>query len=83
MEREEIIARLKEIIKPYVNDQAAFQQVTEDSDLLRDLKINSAHMIDVILDTETMFDIQIDDEAIEKMGTIRDAVSVIQERIPA
>ena len=78
MRKEEIIKELKNIIEPYVQDKEAFKGITEDSDLLQDLKVNSAHLIDIILDVEDAFDIEIDDEKAESMATVKDAVRVIE-----
>ena len=77
MEREEVQNQLKEIIKPYVQDMEAYSTMSDATDLLQDLKINSAHLIDVILDVEEKFDIEIDDEAAEKMMTVKDSVDAI------
>lgn len=80
MDQNTIIEKLSEIIKPYVQDQEAFANINEDTDLLQDLKINSAHLVDIILDTEEAFDIEIDDESAEKMLTVKDAVDIIGEK---
>ncbi len=77
MEREEIKDKLAEIIKPYVQDMEAFGNISEATDLLQDLKINSAHLIDVVLDVEEAFDIEIDDDSVEKMITVKDSVDTI------
>ena len=77
MEREEIKNKLAEIIKPYVQDMDAFGNISEATDLLQDLKINSAHLIDVVLDVEEAFDIEIDDDSVEKMITVKDSVDTI------
>jgi acyl carrier protein len=79
MKKEEIVQQLKKIIEPYVQDKEAFAGLTEDSTLLQDLKINSAHLIDIILDVEEAFDIEIDDETAETMVSVKDAVKVIEE----
>lgn len=81
MNREAIREALKAIVKPYVNDEEAFQQITEETDLIRDLQINSAHLIDIVLDIEDRFDIQIDDESIEKMITVKESVNVISGKV--
>jgi len=81
MNREEILAKLKEIIKPYLGDESLFENVTEESDLINDLKINSAHVVDIVLDIETEFDIVIDDESINKMTTIASSVDVVESRL--
>jgi acyl carrier protein len=81
MTRDQINDKLKTIIKPYINDAEAFENISEDSDLLKDLKINSAHLIDVILDTEEAFDIEIDDASMEKMFTVKDSLDIIDSKI--
>jgi acyl carrier protein len=73
----ELHAKLLSIIKPYVPEPELLEQVNEDSDFLRDLKINSAHMIDVVLDVEEAFDIRIEDEDAEKLKTVGDALRLI------
>lgn len=73
--------RLKSIIEPYVQDKEAFKSMTGQTDLLSDLKINSAHLVDIILDAEDAFDIEIDDESAEKMLTVQDAVDVINAKL--
>ncbi len=80
-DREIIIEKLKSIIEPYVQDKEAFANVNENTDLLSDLKINSAHLVDIILDTEEAFDIEIDDDSAEDMLTIKDAVRIINEQV--
>ena len=57
MNREELISKLKVIVKPYVQDEEAFNNLTEDTDFINDLKINSANLVDVVLDVEDEFDI--------------------------
>ena len=77
MNREEMMEKLKGIVKPYVKDEEGFSNINEDSDFLKDLKINSANLIDVILDIETAFDIVIDNASMEKMLTVRSAIEII------
>ena len=55
MNREEIIERLKTIVKPYIKNQEAFNTFTESTDFINDLNINSANLVDVILDIEEAF----------------------------
>ncbi|MEZ4774734.1 MAG: acyl carrier protein [Bacteroidia bacterium] len=83
MEITEITEKLRTIVTPYVEDKSLLEKVTGETDLLNDLKINSAHMVDIILDAEEVFDIDIDDESAEKMLTVGEAVRIISERINA
>ncbi|MFA9191658.1 acyl carrier protein [Flavobacterium sp. FZUC8N2.13] len=77
MSKQEIIEHLKAIVKPYIQDQAAFESLTEETDFINDLKINSANLVDVILDIEEQFDIIIDNQAMEKMINIKAAIEII------
>lgn len=81
MKREEITEKLKEIIKPYVQNEPAFENISEETNLLMDLEINSAHLVDIILDMEEAFDIEIDDESAEKMMTIGEALKIAEKLI--
>jgi len=83
MSREEILAKLKTIVKPFVTDESLFEGLTENSDLINDLKINSAHVVDIVLDIETEFDIVVDDESINKMTTIGSSIDVIEKLMAA
>ncbi len=81
MNKNELIAELKKIVKPYVQDEAGFDNLTEDTDFIKDLKINSANLVDVILDVEDAFDIEIDDESMEQMLTVKAAMAIITTKL--
>jgi acyl carrier protein len=81
MSKDNRIEVLKEIIKPYVNDQIALDALQLESDFINDLKINSAHLVDVILDIEDKFDITIDTVSMEKMLTVGIALEIIEEKL--
>jgi acyl carrier protein len=81
MSKDHRIEVLKEIIKPYVNDQIALDTLQLESDFINDLKINSAHLVDVILDIEDKFDITIDTVSMEKMLTVGIALEIIEEKL--
>ena len=50
MNREELELKLKDIIKPYLPEEADIEKIGPDTNLLEDLNINSAHLVDIILD---------------------------------
>lgn len=81
MEKEILIEKLKEIVKPYVQDQVAFEQLTEDTDFINDLKVNSANLIDIVLDVEDVFDIEIDNESMEQMLNVQKAIEIIRAKM--
>ena len=81
MTREKLITSLQKIVKPYIQDQIAFENLTEETDFINDLKINSANLIDIILDLEDEFDIEIDDESMENMLSVKSALDIIENKV--
>ena len=83
MTKEELIISLKKIVKPYIHDESAFENLSEQTDFVNDLKINSANLVDVILDVEDEFDIEIDNDSMEKMLSVKTAIEVIITKLDA
>ena len=83
MTREDLIISLQKIVKPYAQDQNAFNNLSEETDFINDLKINSANLVDVILDVEDEFDIEIDNDSMEKMLSVKAAVEIIETKLLA
>jgi acyl carrier protein len=81
MEREEIIARLKSIIKPFTKETEAFDNLSESTDFINDLKINSANLVDIVLDIEDAFQVVIDDQSMEKMLDVKSAIAIIESKL--
>ena len=77
----ELIDDLREIVKPYIQDHEAFNNINEDTDFITDLKINSANLVDVVLDIEDKYDITIDNESMETMLNVKSSLAVIQTKI--
>ena len=81
MDKIEILEKLKPIVKIYITQPDVVINITDESHLLRDLKINSAHLIDIVLDVEAAFNISITDEEVEKMDTVGNAVALIEKKL--
>lgn len=79
MERDNVKDELMTIIKPFVPDGESIS-LAENQDLINDLKINSAHIVDIVLDIEDKFDINIEDDVIGEMNTVADAVDVVMRK---
>ena len=77
----EMIEALRMIVKPYIQNQEAFDNLREETDFISDLKINSANLVDVILDIEERFDIEIDNESMDMMLNVKAAIEVINTKI--
>jgi acyl carrier protein len=83
MEKEELINELTIIVSPYAQDAEALAHIQEDTDFIRDLKINSANLVDVVLDVEEKFGIEIDNDSMARMLTVKAAISIIEEKLAA
>lgn len=81
METEEIIGQLKAIIKPYINNMQAYENLSETTDFITDLQINSANLVDIILDIEEHYHIEIDTVSMEKMVDIKSAIDIIKTKL--
>ena len=81
MDKDEAIQKLKEIVKPYVKEANLLENINEDTDFINDLNINSANLVDVVLDVEEVFDIEIDADSMEKMRDVKSALAVIEEKL--
>ncbi|QXP63729.1 acyl carrier protein [Polaribacter sp. HaHaR_3_91] len=83
MTKEEIISKLTTIVKPYVQNEDGFKKLNEETDFINDLEINSANLVDIILDVEDEFKIEIDNASMEKMLSVKATIAVIQSKMDA
>ena len=81
MEKSAIIEQLKIIVKPFVKNEEAFQNINEDTDFITDLNINSANLVDIVLDVEDAFQIEIDNQSMEKMLTVKATLAIIETKL--
>lgn len=81
MTKQETIEQLKTIVKPYIKNQDAFDNLTVSTDFINDLQINSANLVDVILDIEEVFDIVIDNQSMERMLNVKSALEIIETKL--
>ena len=81
MSRDEVFTKVIEIVSPFAKDKDALAAVTEDTNILQELKVNSARLVDVILDFEDEFDIEVEDEDADAVNTVGDAVDLIMGKV--
>lgn len=81
MEASEIREQVVKILTPYVKDQDALGSVSDATNILEDLKVNSARLVDVVLAFEDAFDIEIADEDVDEVNTVGDCVRLIGEKV--
>ncbi|TQI70792.1 acyl carrier protein [Gramella sp. Hel_I_59] len=81
MTNQDIISKIKTIVTPYTQRKEGLSEFDESTNFLNDLEINSANLVDVVLDVEDEFDIEIDNESMEGMMTVRDARDIIVKKL--
>lgn len=81
MTKQEIISKLTTIVKPYIQNEEGFKNINENTDFINDLEINSANLVDIILDVEDEFNIEIDNDAMEQMLSVKATVEIIQAKM--
>ena len=82
MERRAILEELKKVLYPYTENKELLENIDEHTALVKDLKINSANLVDIIIDAEAKYTIEIDFDSAEKIITVGDCVNAIAEKIP-
>jgi len=69
-----------EILTKYSFNKELIKSATEESNITKDLKINSARIVDIVLDVEEKYDIEINDEELENIQTIKDMLNIINSK---
>lgn len=83
MDQTTLIAAIKEIVTPYTKNEEALNNINENTDFVNDLQINSANLVDIILDVEEKFNIVIDNDSMERMLTVKAAMEIIESKLAA
>jgi len=73
--------KVTDILKKYTINKNIWENPPENPHIIEDLNISSARIVDIILDIEEAYDIEIDDKTLESIKTLKDAVSVIDKAI--
>lgn len=81
MEQKEVFDKVVGILKPFVKNTDALASVAMETSILKDLKVNSARLVDVVLEIEDNFGIEVKDEDADKVKTVGDAVSLILAKV--
>jgi acyl carrier protein len=81
MERRAILEELQKVLYPYTENKELLENIDENTSLVRDLKINSANLVDIIIDAEAKYAIEIDFDSAEKIVTVGDCINAIAEKI--
>lgn len=69
-----------EILKKYTFNEEVWKGYNDDFHVTKDLKLNSARMVDIVLDIEDAFGIEISDNELEQLNSVKDMLSLLQQK---
>ncbi len=72
---------LRDIIKIYLPEDVSVNDIKAESHFTSELNINSANLVDIVLDVEDTFDIMIENEDMEQMQTVQNALDIIDSKL--
>jgi len=81
MTKDEVFNKIVDILKRYSKVEIKLENISMDTSILDDLKINSARLVDIVLDFEDIFDIEVADEDADRVATVGDGVNLILAKI--
>ena len=79
MERAQLIEKLFEIVCNGLDLDAS--EITLEADLREDFDADSLDMVDLIMDIEDEFGVEVPDEILDKLVTVKDVVDYIEENM--
>lgn len=80
MNDKEIFDKVVSILTPYARNKDALSAVAAETSILKDLKVNSSRLVDIVLAFEDEFDIEIADGEADRVRTVGAAVDLIKEK---
>lgn len=72
---------LKEIVKTYLPEDVSESDIRVDSNFISELNINSANLVDIVLDVEDAYTIKLENEDMNEMHTVTDALNIIARKL--
>jgi acyl carrier protein len=79
MERDKVRLEFVTMIRPFVRNLNG-DQITDDTLLVDDLNVNSARLVDIMLEMEDRFGILIADEEASELTTVGGAIDLIMAK---
>lgn len=77
MDQQQVMNSVVEILTPFVKNAAALSAISMETSILAELKVNSARLVDIVLEIEDRFSIEVTDAEADRVKTVGDAVKLI------
>jgi acyl carrier protein len=83
MERAEILRDLKSMMGEYMakEDKVNLEHITDDTNLMTDLNMDSIDLVDIVIQVENKYGIEIKNEAISGLNTLGKCLDAIESRL--
>lgn len=81
MQEAEKYQKLKDIIQIYLPEDVSVNDIQPSSNFVTELNINSANLVDIILDVEDTFNIRLENEDMNQMQTVQGALGIIDSKL--
>ena len=81
MTKDEVFKKIVDILGKYSKTEIKMENISMETSIVDDLKINSARLVDIVLDFEDVFDIEVDDDDADSVATVGDGVNLIMAKI--
>lgn len=74
-----VFEKLKGIISEQL--EIAEEEITMESNIIDDFDADSLDLVDIVMSVEDEFEVEVPEDAVEKMKTVGDVVKFIEENI--
>jgi len=81
MNEAQVYEKVVKVITPFSKNADALAAISKDTNILDDLEVNSARLVDIMLEFEEEFDIEVEDEAADDIISVGDAVKLIMQKV--
>ncbi len=83
MDRREICEKIKDIINTTFKGEVDTSVITEETDLINELGVTSIEGIEILVRTESEFEIEIDDDdlTVDLLKTVATLAGYVEERL--
>lgn len=81
MTNEQIIEKLKSIFKLVIHNNVDLDKVTLESNIVKDLGVNSVGLVYLVIGIEEMFEVDMSDITFNTFETVGDVVKFLKESV--
>jgi acyl carrier protein len=81
MQRNEVYEKVVKVLTPHLDEPGAAAKIAPGAHIIDDLGVNSARLIDVVIELEDAFGVAVGDDELDAIATIDDVVSLVAAKL--